>query len=318
MKIIVLTPIKNEDWILDRFLSVTSQFADIIIIADQNSTDNSKNIYPKYPKVHVIENNSTTYDEAERQILLINKARELEPGPKILLALDADELLAANALQTIEWQTIKKASKGTVLCFEKPDLIHSPDKCMRWRSTPWPLGYVDDGIEHKPSKVHSIRIPNPPNHPILILNEIKIIHYAYVRMSSQNAKLRYYSVVENNLNSLDFIKRRYRYTTNKQWQTGLIEDSQKEWFEGWEKMGIDMTSVSASKYYWQDIEVLANFKKYGSKKYWLDDIWDQNWQEVKNISVYKDLKIVYPPKYYKIILKVIDNLFKFYKKISLK
>ena len=44
-KIIVVTPIKNEDWILDRFLSVTSQFADLIIIADQNSTDKSMSYF---------------------------------------------------------------------------------------------------------------------------------------------------------------------------------------------------------------------------------------------------------------------------------
>lgn len=38
-QIIVVTPIKNEDWILDRFLSTTSLWADNIIIADQCSTD---------------------------------------------------------------------------------------------------------------------------------------------------------------------------------------------------------------------------------------------------------------------------------------
>jgi glycosyltransferase involved in cell wall biosynthesis len=62
-KIVVLTPIKNEEWILERFLSVTSQFADLIIIADQNSTDSSRNICQKYPKVKLIENKSDQYDE---------------------------------------------------------------------------------------------------------------------------------------------------------------------------------------------------------------------------------------------------------------
>ncbi|WP_260675883.1 MULTISPECIES: hypothetical protein [Nostocales] len=33
-KIVVMTPVKNEAWIVDRFLSVTSQFADYIIIAE--------------------------------------------------------------------------------------------------------------------------------------------------------------------------------------------------------------------------------------------------------------------------------------------
>ena len=63
-KIVVITPVKNEAWILDRFLAVTSQFADCIIIADQNSTDESKDICKKYPKVIVIDNKSTKYDES--------------------------------------------------------------------------------------------------------------------------------------------------------------------------------------------------------------------------------------------------------------
>jgi glycosyltransferase involved in cell wall biosynthesis len=99
-KIVVITPVKNEAWILDRFLAVTSQFADCIIIADQNSTDGSLTIYKNYPKVILIQNESEQFNEAERQILLIQKARELVPEHKILLALDADEILAASATKT--------------------------------------------------------------------------------------------------------------------------------------------------------------------------------------------------------------------------
>ena len=40
-KLIVITPVKNESWILEKFLTFTSLWADYIIIADQNSTDNS-------------------------------------------------------------------------------------------------------------------------------------------------------------------------------------------------------------------------------------------------------------------------------------
>src|SRR5205085_11499412 len=109
----------------DRFLQVTSQFADHIVVADQNSTDGSVDLYGRYPKVILIRNNSEEYDEADRQKLLIQKARELIPEPKILLALDADEMLAANAMRTSGWESMLKAKPGTVLCFEKPDLYFS-------------------------------------------------------------------------------------------------------------------------------------------------------------------------------------------------
>ncbi|MFX4883847.1 glycosyltransferase family 2 protein, partial [Acinetobacter baumannii] len=74
-KIIVLTPIKNEAWILKTFLEVTSFFADHIIIADQGSTDESRDIALSFEKVILIPNNDTRFNEVTRQQLLINYCR---------------------------------------------------------------------------------------------------------------------------------------------------------------------------------------------------------------------------------------------------
>ena len=128
--IIVLTPIKNEKWILDRFLQITSTFADTIIVADQQSTDNSVKICKKYPKVNIINNPGTAYDEAFRQNLLINEARKLHSRKKILLALDADEIMTADSLNSKEWNKLKEAPIGTVLYFQKPDLYQTVKRVL--------------------------------------------------------------------------------------------------------------------------------------------------------------------------------------------
>src|SRR6476659_3715040 len=94
-QIIVLTPVRNEAWILDRFIKCTSLWADHIIIADQSSDDGSADLARKYPKVTVVENDNPEYDEADRQKLLLRTAR-LIPGPRVLIALDADEIMSAN------------------------------------------------------------------------------------------------------------------------------------------------------------------------------------------------------------------------------
>src|SRR5215212_1735798 len=96
--IVVLTPLKNDAWILRRFLEVTSVFADRIIIADQGSTDGGREICAEFEKVTVVDNPSSVYDEGERQQLLIGAARELVPLPRILIALDADEILTAGSM----------------------------------------------------------------------------------------------------------------------------------------------------------------------------------------------------------------------------
>jgi hypothetical protein len=64
---IVMTPVRNEAWVLHAFLKTTSTWADFIIIADQMSTDGSRDIYKQYEKVIVIDNNNQDFNEAERQ-----------------------------------------------------------------------------------------------------------------------------------------------------------------------------------------------------------------------------------------------------------
>ena len=145
-KIIVLTPVKNEEWILEEFLNITSLFADYIIVADQNSTDKSRAICSKFSKVHLIDNNNNEYNEAERQNLLIETARILFPDNKrVLLALDADELFSANSLKCNRiWERIMSLDLGTTLYFEKPDILPGVTKCVRYQDNYFAIGYIDD------------------------------------------------------------------------------------------------------------------------------------------------------------------------------
>jgi glycosyltransferase involved in cell wall biosynthesis len=322
-KIVVITPVKNEAWILDRFLAVTSQFADHIIIADQNSTDGSQAICKNYPKVTLIENKSDQFNEADRQLLLIHKARELVPEPKILFALDADELLAANAIKTLGWQSILKSKPGTVLCLERADLYLTPYQVVR-HDTYSPIGYVDDGAEHKPRPMHSIRIPMPDYAPRLYCHDLKIIHYALIRPNAYASKIRLYSVLENILSIGKFpMGRRQRYASKQDFtKTGRLELTPSEWFAGWEELGIDMRTIFEQVYYWYDFEVLNYFQKYGLRRFWLDDIWEFDWEDcrlyaksvgLKNIP---DFEISEQPRIINILAGLLTALYNFTRKLN--
>ena len=65
-----MTPVKNEAWILPLFLQSASIWADYIIIADQSSTDGSREIASRFPKVVLIENDSADLDEEYRNHIL--------------------------------------------------------------------------------------------------------------------------------------------------------------------------------------------------------------------------------------------------------
>ena len=285
-KIIVITPVKNEEAILHRFLSVTSQFADEILVADQLSTDSSRAICSKYKKVTLIQNSGEYYSEAERQQLLISTARKLWPEPKILLGLDTDEVLAADAMQSVDWQTMLAAAPGTILLFEKPDLLPGLDKCLRYPTNPMPLGFVDDGVTtHSPLEIHSPRVPQPANAVRLLLPNIKILHYAHARMHAQLAKVRYYSVQENLKQTSPLRHRRAWYGNFIQKHYGkaaaVAHPIQEEWFVGWESMGIDMHNLSDDALTWHEIEVLRAFAEHGEKRFWLEPIWDIDWNKIR-------------------------------------
>jgi glycosyltransferase involved in cell wall biosynthesis len=302
-KLVILTPVKNEAWILERFLAVATRCADLVIVLDQNSSDDSVQICRRFEHVHVVANPGREYDERLRQQLLIEEARRLVPGPRVLLALDADELVAANAIKTADWRAMLEARPGTVVFFEKPDLYESVSRCIRY-ATPWPLAYCDDGVPHDGRLVHSIRIPMPEHAKRLVLEQAKIVHYGLARPGAQRAKTRFYSVVENTRRTQrSVLLRRWAYAADRNYGGGgVVTIPDEEWFVGWEAQAIAVRSIADTEYHWQDFEVLRFFQRYGTRRYWLDDIWDFDWEACRFEGLKRgerglpQARVKYPPR----------------------
>lgn len=277
--IVVLTPLKNDAWILRRFLEVTSIFADFIIVADQGSTDGGLEICREFEKVMVIDNSASEYDEASRQELLIATARRLVPLPRILMALDSDEILTADSMGSSDWQRMLTAPPGTVIFFEKPNIYLSPAMSER-RPLDFLGAFIDDGsAEHKAKRVHSPRLPLPPGCPTLVLREVKFLHYALARPEAQKAKIRMYAVLENLMGTKSaYWRRRYYWSRRVLKPLGPVEPTPRDWFDGWEKRGIDMTSIEDVQPYWQDVATLDLLLEHGSRRFWFDDIWQKDWK----------------------------------------
>ena len=288
--VVVLTPLKNDAWILRRFLEVTSIFADRILIADQGSTDGGLETCREFSKVTVLDNSSSEYDEASRQQLLLRAAREMVPMPRLLLALDCDEILAADAMGTRGWQSMLAARPGTVLLFEKPNLYLSPANCER-RPLDFPGGFVDDDLSrHQPQRIHSPRLPMPRESPQLILGDVKFLHYALVRPEAQKAKMRMYAAIENVMGTKSlYTRRRYYWSRRVLRAMGPVEPTPPRWYDAWERRGIDMTTIEDVQPYWQDQATLELLRKHGSRRFWFDDIWEKDWRAL-------DPRITPPPR----------------------
>ncbi|MGH9142406.1 MAG: glycosyltransferase [Vicinamibacterales bacterium] len=92
MKIIAMMPVRNEAWILPHSLACLSAFCDIILVSDQNSEDESREICRQFPKVVLLESSQRLVCEQARWQLL-DAARDFD-GCNMLWCTDADELMS--------------------------------------------------------------------------------------------------------------------------------------------------------------------------------------------------------------------------------
>ncbi|HVG22670.1 MAG TPA: glycosyltransferase family 2 protein [Thermoanaerobaculia bacterium] len=276
--IVVLAPLHNDAWILRRFLEVTSIFADCIVLANVGAAYGSIAIAEEFPNVHVVDVLSDQYDEGAIHELLLRTARELVPMPRILIALDTDEILAANAMSTRGWQAMLSARPGTVLLFEKPDLYLSTSSCARG-PLDVPAGFVDDGTsELRARRIHGPRLPSPAGAPQMSLGDIKFLHYSLVRPEAMKAETRMYAALENVLGTKTLWQRRRAYSSRRVLRpAGAIEPTPREWFAAWESRGIDMLSIRDVQPYWQDVATLDLLLAHGPRRFWYDDVWHKDW-----------------------------------------
>jgi len=292
-KIICLTPVKNEAWILDNFLKCASLWADYIIIADQNSTDKSREIAQKYSNVILIDNPYLgEYNEQEIRRITIEEARRIK-GPRILIALDADEVLYPYITST-EWDKIINSSPGTVI---KSKFINiKPDMTNYWYGPiEIALGFSDDGSHYIAEKIHTNRMIYPKNAPVLLLNDIKVMHLQYIDWNRMESKHRWYQCWERLNNPNQSAIRLYRnyhhmYSINKR----QLKKIPSDWLDHYEKLGIDLKLFKKEKNYYWDKIVLEYIEKYGNQKFVGEAIWDIDWTKkanqynFSNINKFKD------------------------------
>ena len=195
--LVVLTPVRNEAWILHAFLKATSLWADYIIIADQMSTDGSREIYPQYEKVIVVDNPREEMHQARTRQLLFEAAKKIE-GDKILFALDADEFLSGDFMSTSGWNTIINSEPGDVFFFRWIDLLPEAKRCIITEPLYWAV-HMDDNVmngTYPDNYIHEWRLPWPCklNHEYII-EDIRFIHFAQVNEKRVKNKWRFYQVM---------------------------------------------------------------------------------------------------------------------------
>lgn len=277
---IVMTPVRNEAWCLKAFLNATSLWADYIIIADQMSTDGSREIAKDYPKVILIDNPSESFNEDGRQALLIAKAREVAAGRDCLLwGLDADEILSANFRETEDWQKILNSKPGDVFWFKWANINPDLETYSQSKNTYYPWLFHDDGKEpHKNyvRNMHSMRIPYPiEEKSMYYIDDFRVLHLDKLNKSRAESKKRYYTFVDWEMNHQNPIKLSRSYNKDR----FADEESEKlpeSYIYTNENDGFDLFSDIhfTAPCHWMDDYVLSHLANHPLKETQRLDIWD--------------------------------------------
>ncbi len=279
-----MTPVRNEAWVLRAFLESTSRWADYIVIADQMSTDGTREIIKDYAQrnasaqdraqIVMIDNNNPEFNESERQSMLINKAREIANGRDTLLwGLDADEVLAANAFGTQDWQRILNSKPGDVFWFRWAQIC--PNKSEYWQSTWYPWLFHDDGKEPHGNYVrnmHSMRIPYPiEEKQMYYVRDFYVMHFAYLNVHRVASKARFYQFVDWEMNHRSPVSLSRSYRASTLLPTSVLPLPEEMLYRQFDIL--DMVDTEVAKCYMDDY-IVERMPRHAMKDLRRLDIWD--------------------------------------------
>jgi hypothetical protein len=277
VKLICLTPVVNEAFELDRFLQSASAWADYIILGYQESMDNTLKIANSYEKVIVVNSPNKDWNELVMRSLLYDEARKIPAVKRIILNLDADEVISANYMTSSEWKSILNLPEGSI--FRMPWANLQPSMFDYVPSNMIEVGFVDDGKSTLSGSVmHMGRVPWP-NYDIKIMQctELKLLHYAFVNTERNHSKKRWYQGYEK-VGKSEFGPHVFRkYNRRRKPGFPLKYDVNLDWFSGYQELGIDVTSVHYAYDYSHDYRMLEYFDTLGTDYFRMCNVWDKDW-----------------------------------------
>lgn len=299
-----LMPVKNEEWILEKSLFSLCSICDYVIVADQNSQDNTKNIIKKFSNCILINNDANLHSSNVR-LLLLNFVREIFEGNNLLISLDADEIFSSKIENDII-QSWKCLPIGTSISLEWLQLWRSihlfrSDESV-WANNWKYFVYLDDrnaGIERRVLLDHAERMPFNSS---LVFREdrVKVLHFQFVYFDRMLSKQSHYRIIEKIHGKKGSHKINSTYKITKDEKNIMFKKLDSDIYDNWKREGLIFDFTMNESFFWYDQEILSYFMKYGTRKFWDLDIWDIDWEVKRQMAIahgyneYRDLKIELP------------------------
>lgn len=298
--LIVITPVRNEAWVLDAYLTCTSSWADYIILADQHSTDGSREIAAKYEKVILVDNNSAEMNQAAARLLLFQEVDKIA-GDKIVFALDADEFLSDGFDNSEGWKRIINSNSNEIFCFKWLNLYgdygHALPETgfMEWACHFEPsMSIAEEYDRCERRAVHEMRVPCLPieRAQYVEIGDIRFVHLSFLNQIRTRNKQDFYQVstlakLSERKSAVTMFRTYHRIqpTANLLESEVVLYCKDKQGYSAKELVRND----DVGQYYLD--EMLAIFKREGLKKFLKLDIWDNPYLKAAGINPKLPLRI---------------------------
>ncbi len=290
--IIVVTPVRNEAWVIDAFLTCASSWADYILLADQHSDDGTREIASRYEKVRLIDNDLAEMNQAATRELLFREVDKIE-GDKIVFALDADEFLSEGFDKTEDWRRIMESEPNEIFCFKWLNLYgdykHAVPNTgyMEWACHFGPgISLAQEYHNFERRAVHEMRVPCLPTTRVsyVLLDGIVFVHLARLNLVRQMNKEAFYQVSS-------VAKLQKRMSAIGLYRSYHSSPSEKEELKDEASLYIVNADVDARSLvrtgdvgqYYID-EMVKIIRRDGFKKYLKIDLWDNPYLIAAGIS----------------------------------
>lgn len=274
MKVIALMPVRNEEWILPYTLNSLKQFADEVVILNDRSIDNSKQIALDHGCfVQDIDDQEKAEAFANLRNKLLAIGREL--GGTHFIFLDGDECFSQNFLLHFK-SLLQNMQKGQKLQLRWLSVWKSPFE-YRDDNTLYANGYKDfvfcDDLEslYDDRWIHEGRTPGPNTESNCIkigLEDGAVLHYQFVNWNKYQLKQIWYRCIELLKVPNNYIKinRTYMFTLKENVKTSPILPS-------WYPKASFPENILNSNDSWHKYEILKLFDKYKIEFFERLDIW---------------------------------------------
>lgn len=290
MRLIALMPVKNEKWIIERNLNTLVNFCDLIIIADQQSSDGTAEFLKNFsPKVITINNPARFHSTKIRWHLLEVSRAYL--GNNFIFSPDADEIFSSNILDPNILDQITNQAPGVAVQVPWIQLWRHPlfwrNDASTWANRWMTAGFRDDRrVKYSPilaSNDHNWRIPCCRH--LQRATKVKLLHYQFVLFERMLSKQRWYRVIEAMEHGNAQAQRiNHYYGVTRDERRLHLDPVEEDWLSGWRKLGLDLENFEVLPLYWYDVEVLRFFSERGPAYFASLDIWDADWEGKRQLA----------------------------------